>query len=99
MLTWKRDVGYNEQGQVVAWINPDYKNLVVKVEVQGDGYFISNTVVPPNSAGIVAAKQIAAITYRIIRNQPDKDAAQAAIRTYTRLKGGDWWEDHPEKSC
>jgi hypothetical protein len=94
MLKWQEQLGYNENGEIVAFISFTLNKLGMKVKVRGgkaaDNYFVENTIV--YASGNVA-KQVAEITYRIIKNQPDKDAAQAALRAYARMKGDFWWED------
>jgi hypothetical protein len=95
-MEWKNDIGLIG-GKPVAFVHRDVKrnnNLVVKVQGGADdSYFTITHLFPDNSASRVAAKQIAEIVYRITRNQPDQDAAQAAIRAYARLKGDQWWDD------
>jgi len=97
MLKWKRDIGYNERGEIVAWIDNNYKKFTVKVDVLSNKadkpYYVSTTLTPNNEASIVVGRRIAEITYRIIKDQPNEDAAQAAMRAYARLKGDQWWED------
>jgi hypothetical protein len=97
MITWERDIGYNEDKEPVAFLHYDFNKQLIKVKVRGgeesDNYFVGNTVSPSNSAAIVAAKKLAEVTYRIIKNQPDQNAAQVALRVYAKMKGIYWWQD------
>jgi hypothetical protein len=97
MLKWVDDIGYNNNEEMVAFLSYTRDKLAINVKVRGgaatDGYFVGNTVSPANAAAVAAAKQLAEVTYRIVKNQPDQDAAQVALRAYARMKGDFWWED------
>jgi len=99
-IEWRQGIGY-ENGYPVAFIYPNknwpsMRRLIIKVMggKPKDNYFIHNTI--QSEQGNVfswVVLKIAEVTRRIIKDQPNKDAAQAAIRAYARMKGDYWWED------
>jgi hypothetical protein len=95
MIKWERDIGYNENKEPVAFLSytNDKKAILVKVRggAAADNYIVGNTLRPANAAAVSAAKDLAEVTYRIVKNLPDLDAAQAALRAYARMKGDGWW--------
>ena len=96
-MEWRQDVGY-ENGYPVAFLYQHPKNSsVLTVKVMGgriiDNYFVSNTIGPITSSVYSEAKRLAETTRRIIRNQPNQEAAQVSLRAYARMKGDRWWDE------
>lgn len=98
VMKWQQDVGYEDGVGPVAHIFRSPKDSgVFTVRVMGgkpeDYYFVSNTIGPATSAAFGEAKKIAEVTRRVVKNQPNQEAAQAAIRAYARMKGERWWDE------
>ena len=97
-MKWQRDVGYEDGVGPVAHIFRVPKDRgVLTVRVMGgkpkDNYFVSNTIGPITSSVYSEAKRLAETTRRIIRNQPNQEAAQVSLRAYARMKGDHWWDE------
>lgn len=103
MMEWDGEVGY-EGKQPVAYIYPSKGNMRhVVIKVMGgkpeDNYFVCNTIQPAHSQMFSGEHmfregvKIAEATRRIIKDQPNQDVAQAAIRAYARIKGEHWWDE------